>query len=73
MPTTTEKFELIELFGKPALFTDERLKPTDIPDGLFLSHVRGDDETSGGFASLEPRVIINHTGSIITKEPIDRI
>ena len=66
-----EKYDLIELFGKPALFTNERLTKADIPLDLYLFHVRGDDETTGGFAELAPCVLVNHFGSIITKEPID--
>ena len=66
-----EKYDLIELFGKPALFTGERLSKAKIPEGLYVCHVRGDDETTGGFAELAPRVLVNHFGSIITKEPID--
>lgn len=66
-----EKYDLVELFGKPALFTGERLSPAKIPAGLYVSHVRGDDETTGGFAELAPRVLVNHFGSIVTKEPID--
>ena len=66
-----EKYELVELFGKPALFTGERLSRANIPAGLHICHVRGDDETTGGFAELAPRVLVNHFGSIVTKEPID--
>lgn len=66
-----EKYDLIELFGKPALFTSDRLTKSDIPKGLYLYHVRGDDDTTGGFAALEPKVMVNHFGSVITKEPVD--
>ena len=66
-----KSFDLIELFGKPALFTSDRLRKSEIPKGTFLYHVRGDDETTGGFASLQKSVFINHFGSIITKEPVD--
>ncbi len=66
-----EKYDLVELFGKPALFTSERLTKADIPADLYLCHVRGDDETTGGFAELAPRVLVNHFGSIVTKEPVD--
>ena len=69
--TYGEQYDLVELFGKQALFTSDRLSNSDIPKGLYLYHVRGDDETTGGFATLEPRVLINHFGSIVTKEPID--
>mgnify|MGYP007041554581 FL=1 len=59
------------MFGKAALFTSDRLTDSNIPKGLYLYHVRGDDETTGGFAELAPRVLVNHFGSIVTKEPID--
>ena len=65
------RFDVIDLFGKAALFTSDRLTDSNIPKGLFLYHVRGDDETTGGFAELAPRVLVNHFGSIVTKEPID--
>ena len=66
-----EKYDLVELFGKPALFTGDRLSRAKIPEGLYVCHVRGDDETTGGFAELAPRVLVNHFGSIITKEPVN--
>ncbi len=69
--THADKYDVVELFGKPALFTSDRLNNSDIPQGLYVYHVRGDDETTGGFAALEPRVLVNHFGSIVTKEPVD--
>lgn len=68
---TDEEYELIEIFGKPALFTSLRMSTSDIPSGLYKCDVRGDDETTGGFAELSPSVLINHFGTIITDEPID--
>lgn len=66
-----EKFELISLFGKPALFTNEQLSRKDVSDLLFLYHIRGRDDDCGAFGTLEPFVAINHAGSVITDEPID--
>ena len=66
-----EKYELISLFGKPALFTNERLTRKDVPDLLFLYHIRGRDDDCGAFGTLEPFVAVNHAGSVITDEPID--
>lgn len=59
----------IELFGKPALFTNARINDADIPKGLYCYHLRHGDE--GYFCSIEKRVAVNHAGSVITKEPID--
>ncbi len=63
-------YELIELFGKPALFTDERLTLNDVPLGLNLYHIRMSDD-NGMFAALEPEVKVNHGGLVITSENID--
>ena len=68
--TGTEDYELIELFGKPALFTNERLTPEDVPRGLNLYHLRRADEDDR-FASIEPEVSVNHGGSVLTDEKLD--
>ncbi len=41
-----------------------------IPDGLFCYHLRERDD-GNGFATLEKRVSVNHSGSVITAEEID--
>ncbi|MBQ9461516.1 MAG: hypothetical protein IJU51_06335 [Clostridia bacterium] len=64
-----DEFELIELFDKPALFTDDRITDADIPKGMYCYHLRHGDE--GNFETIEKRVAVNHAGSIVTKEPID--
>lgn len=66
-----EKFELISLFGKPALFANELLSRKDVPEVLYLYHIRGRDDDCGAFGTLEPFVAVNHAGSVITDEPID--
>ena len=64
-----DEYELIDLFDKPALFTNARITDEDIPKGMYCYHLRhGDDEY---FSTIEKRVTVNHSGSVITKEPID--
>jgi len=64
-----DDYELIDLFNKPALFTNARITDEDIPKGMYCYHLRhGDDEY---FSTIEKRVTVNHSGSVITKEPID--
>ena len=65
-----DKYELIELFGKPALFTNDRLTDADIPNNLYCYHLRESDDGTQ-FSTIEPRVKVNHSGSVITDEPID--
>lgn len=68
--TGESDYELIELFGKPALFTNECLTLNDVPLGLNIYHIRMSDNDSV-FAALEPEVRVNHGGSVITSENID--
>lgn len=65
-----DSYDLISLFGKPALFTNERLTDADIPKGLYCYDVRHNDNGST-FATVEPKVTVNLGGSVITDEPID--
>lgn len=64
-----DEYDLISLFGKPALFTNERLTDADIPKGLFCYHLREGDD--GRFATIEAKVTVDHAGTVITDEPID--
>ena len=65
-----DEYEKIELFGKTALFSNARLTDADIPEGLYCYHLRHSDD-GGKFCSVEPRVGVNHGGSVILKEPLD--
>lgn len=62
-------YELIELFGKPALFTNERITDADIPKGMCCYHLRHGDD--GDICAIEKRVSVNLAGSVVTKDPID--
>ena len=64
-----DEYELIELFGQPALFTNNRITAVDIPKGMYCYHIRHGDE--GEFVSIEKRTEVNHAGSVVTREPID--
>lgn len=64
-----DKYEKIELFGKPALFTNDRITDADIPKGMYSYHIRHGDD--GVMCAIEKRVAVNHAGSVITKEPLD--
>ena len=64
-----EEYQLIELFDKPALFTNERLTASDIPQGLYCYHLRQDDD-GNCFCTVEEKVAVNHGGSVVTKEPL---
>ena len=69
---STELYEMVEVCGEPMLFAQKRLYSSDVPCGLFVYHLRGYTENNlSKFVSLEPAVLIDHKGSVISKHPID--
>lgn len=64
--SASDEFDCIEICGKYALFTDERLASSDIPDGLYLYHLRQSDD-GRDFATLEQTVFVNHGGSVLVR------
>ncbi len=64
-----DEYELIELFGQPALFTNERITDADVPNGMHCYHIRRGNEVE--FSAIEKRIAVNHAGSVVTREPID--
>ena len=68
--TEPEKYELIEIIGRPALFSDGRISDAEIPDGLYRYDLRsGDNDLING--AIELNVYVDHAGSILVKEPIE--
>lgn len=63
-------YELVSVCNQPALFSNGRLNESDIPEGLYLYHLRESDD-GGRFCSIEKSVGVNHGGSIIMSEPLD--
>jgi hypothetical protein len=64
-----ESFEAVELFGKPALFTNNRIDRADLPEGFYAYDLRHGD--SGDPLTVEPMVTVNHAGTVITAEPLE--
>lgn len=65
-----EQFEHIELFGKPALFTDARVDVSTLPLGFYCYDLRGSDNDPGRPVTLELHVGVNHAGSVLTPEKV---
>ena len=67
---STEKYELIEILGIPALFSNGRIKDADVPSWFYKYDLReGDSENP--FATVEKSVVVNHAGTILTLVPIE--
>lgn len=65
-----QEYGLIKVCDKFALFTNERLTEADIPQGMYVYHLRESD-VGKEIATIEPNVAVNHGGSVIMKEPLD--
>jgi len=63
-----EEFEYVEVFDKPALFTDSRISRFTVPQGWFCYDLRGND--AGDPATIERYVSVNHAGTILSPTEI---
>lgn len=66
-----ENFEEITVLGKPALFHNMRIERNSVPKGLYLYEIRHDDDGQGDPVQIAKGIMVNHLGSIITREPIE--
>ena len=67
---TDEKLDVIEILDRKALFSNGRLLPEQIPEGLYAYDLRHSDD-GDRFCSIEPKVAVNHGGTILLKEVLD--
>ena len=65
-----ETFEEIEIFDTLALFSSGRIQRESVPKGFCCYEVRHDDEGWGDPVQIAKGIMVNHFGSIITREPI---
>lgn len=65
-----EEYEYVELFGKPALFTNSRIDRSTVPEGWYAYDLRGSDYDPGEPMTVEFIVAINHAGTILIHEPV---
>ena len=65
-----ETYSEIRVLGKPALFHDLRIDRSTVPRGLYLYEVRSDDDGRGDPVQIAKGIMVNHWGTILTREPI---
>ena len=70
-PPNATKYQEIEIFDIPGLFSNGRIDTADIPEGLYRYDLRGSDYDPGDPVTVEERVVVNHAGSILTAKPLD--
>lgn len=61
-------FEIVDMAGIPALYSDMRLDAETIPKGMEYYEVRDDDYCSGTPCQVTRKVLINFFGSLIMYE-----
>ena len=66
-----EKYQGIELFGKPSLFSNGRVDRDKLPEGLYCYDLRGSDYDPGMPVTIQENVVVNHAASVITAEPVE--
>ena len=68
----TEEFEHLELFDKPALFTNGRIDRSTVPDGWYAYDFRGSDDDPGELYVIEEKpVVVNHSGTALMPEKLE--
>ena len=66
-----ERLQEIEIFDKPGLFSNSRLRDEDVPEGLYRYDLRGSDYDPGQPILVEKTVIVNHAASVLMAEELD--
>ena len=66
-----EQLQEIEIFDKPGLFSNGRLRDEDVPEGLYRYDLRGSDYDPGQPILVEKTVIVNHAASVLIAEELD--
>lgn len=60
--------DVVEVQGKPFLFTNARVRRDTVPSELFVYDVR--DDCDGEFWELQEHVIVNHWGTCLGLEEL---
>ncbi len=66
-----EKYQEVELFGKPALFSNGRIDRDKLPEGLYVYDLRGSDYDPGLPVTIQEHVVVNHAATVIAAAPIE--
>ena len=65
---SSNTYDLVEVCGEKAIFSNWRFAGNEIPEGHYRYDIRTDSE--GNFCTIEPFVVVDYGGTVITKEPI---
>ncbi len=68
---TKERFETVEIFGIPGLFTTLRVSRATVPKGMYAYDMQTDDTDWLQPHLLGRHVTVDHFGTVLTASPID--
>ncbi|MBQ9899439.1 MAG: hypothetical protein IJM44_08330 [Ruminococcus sp.] len=68
---TDVRWEAVELFGKPVLFSEEQIDRCSVPSGICMYEVRHNSEDWGEPCEIKDNVIVNFLGTVLSDEPIE--
>lgn len=63
-------FASAQINGISALYTDSRINRNSLPQGVFAYEMRHSDDGDEPFAAVEPIVVVNFSGTVLTKQEI---
>ena len=66
-----DKYQAVELFGKPALFSNGRIDRDKLPEGLYVYDLHGSDYDPGLPVTIQEHVVVNHAATVIAAAPIE--
>lgn len=69
--TEAMHWEVVEVFGKPALFVCLRVDRKTVPEGLYAYDIRHDDDCQGIACEIARFIMVNHWGTVLMLEPLD--
>ena len=65
-----EVFDLMEINDVEVLFTPARINRNIVPADLYVYDIRSNDDGTEDFCVVENKVLVNHTGTIISKQSL---
>lgn len=72
MSIRIEEMEHIEIFGRSALFSDNRIARDRVPQGWYCYDLRGMDSDPGRPGTLEDQVAVNFAGAVLSPAPLKK-
>lgn len=66
----TEKFDVIDIFDTPMLYSMFRLDRTTVPKNLYMYEVRHSDYDDAVPLEIKKNVLVNFWGTLISSSPL---